>query len=236
MIQLDMVPMLQDNYGYLIVAEEVVLAVDPGEAEPLLEVLSERGERLGYILVTHHHWDHIGGVERVKRETGCLVIGPEDDRLPGLDRVVRGGETIQLGSLTIEVIATPGHTKSHICYYLPKEGILFSGDTLFSGGCGRVFEGTMEEMWQSLQRLIELPGETRLYCGHEYTLANLQFALTVESANQALVERFEWVRQMRAQGHPTLPSTLELERQTNPFLRALTAERFACLRVLKDRY
>ncbi len=247
-------PALSDNYIYLArePASGTVLVVDPAEAAPVIEALTARGWRLDAILNTHHHGDHTGGNLELKRRYGCPVIAAQSDRarIPGIDREVGDGSSYNFGSEIISVIETPGHTSGHIVFYLPTAGALFCGDTLFSLGCGRLFEGTAAQMWASLSRLSALPAQTKIYCAHEYTAVNACFALSLEPENLALRARAEEVQRLRNQGLPTLPSTLGLERATNPFLRAdqaalaaalgLTgadaAEVFAKIRQLKDRF
>ncbi len=218
------IPVLRDNYVYLArdPATGACAAVDPAVAGPVLAALDERGWRLSHILNTHHHHDHVGGNLELKRATGCVIVGNAEDaaRIPGIDRKVAGGDRFALGACTAEVIAVSGHTIGHIAYWFADAGVLFCGDTLFALGCGRLFEGTPEQMWQSLSRLRALPAHTRVYCAHEYTEANAAFALSVDPANAALVDRAEAVRAARRAGRPTVPSTIEEERRTNPFLRA----------------
>ena len=218
------IPVLRDNYVYLAYdgATGACAAVDPAIAAPVLKVLDERGWRLSHILNTHHHQDHVGGNLELKRATGCTVVGNAEDaaRIPGIDVRVRDGDRFAFGASTAEVIAVSGHTVGHIAYWFADAAALFCGDTLFALGCGRLFEGTPAQMWQSLSRLRALPGQTRVYCAHEYTEANAAFALTVAPANRVLVKRAAAVRAARRAGLPTVPSTMAEERQTNPFLRA----------------
>ncbi|HRK96787.1 MAG TPA: hydroxyacylglutathione hydrolase [Rhodospirillales bacterium] len=218
------IPVLRDNYVYLAHdgATGACAAVDPAVAEPVLAALDQRGWRLSHILNTHHHHDHVGGNLELKRRTGCTVVGNAEDaaRIPGIDVRVRDGDAYDLGASRAEVIAVSGHTIGHIAYWFADAGVLFCGDTLFALGCGRLFEGTAAQMWQSLSRLRALPDETRVYCAHEYTEANAAFALAVDPENAALADRAEAVRAARRAGRPTVPSTMAEERVTNPFLRA----------------
>jgi hydroxyacylglutathione hydrolase len=252
------VPAFSDNYIWLIecpAAPSRLVAVDPGDAEPVIGALQRRGASLAAILLTHHHPDHIGGVGALKREwPAAAVIGPDDARIEHRTRTARDGERCELSDLGLSfaILGIPGHTLSHIAFW--GHGALFCGDTLFSAGCGRMFEGTPEQMNASLARLAALPPSTAVYCGHEYTAANLKFALTVEPGNGNAQAYRERVLRLREAGHPTLPSTLALEIEVNPFLRCdipsvshaavqragkpLThpSEVFAILRAWKDQF
>lgn len=253
MLRLSALPALSDNYIWLLAdAAGHALVVDPGEAAPVEAALAREGLRLTAVLLTHHHDDHIGGAAALAARHAATVIAPHDARIPHADRRVGDGDRLTLTApvAAFEVIAVPGHTRSHVAY--AGEGLLFCGDTLFSLGCGRLFEGTPAEMLASLERLAALPDATRVCCGHEYTLANAAFALQVEPDNTALQARAAEARGLRAQARPTLPSTLGAERAANPFLRvdapavaAWTAaaahahtrvERFAALRTAKDAF
>lgn len=216
-------PCLTDNYGYLLHDSETgaTAAIDTPDADRIVTELEGRGWTLSHILNTHHHPDHAGGNLALKRRYGCTIVGPRSDagRIPGIDVGVGDGEVFELGSCRVEVTETPGHTRGHIVYYVPDANAAFVGDTLFALGCGRLFEGTPEQMWKSLQKICGWPDETRIFCAHEYTLANAEFALTVEPDNPALVARAREVAARRREGLPTVPSTLGLEKATNPFLR-----------------
>jgi hydroxyacylglutathione hydrolase len=215
---------LKDNYVYLLHDAEsgATAVVDPSVADPVLAALKETGWRLSHILNTHHHWDHTGGNAALKAATGAIVVGPlaDRERIPDIDIALGEGEHYAVGSEVAEIFDVPGHTRGHIAFWFPTSRALFCGDTLFTLGCGRMFEGTAAQMWHSLSKLRALPAQTRVYCGHEYTQANARFALTVEPGNRALVERAKSVDATRSQGHPTVPATLGEEVATNPFLRA----------------
>lgn len=232
------VPVLQDNYCYVLHHDSHVFAVDPGESAPVRAFLESRNWPLHTILLTHHHGDHMGGAEDLKAVYSCRIIGPlaEKARMPIIDQGVEDGEIITINGLTIHTIATPGHTSSHCVYWIPSLRTLFSGDTLFSLGCGRLFEGTAEQMYKSLRTISELPDDTLIYCGHEYTEANGRFALSVDPRNPDLIARMEEVRRLRQNDTPTLPVTLAMEKKTNPFLRTGSAGDFALLRHRKDSY
>jgi hydroxyacylglutathione hydrolase len=224
MLTIIQIPVLTDNYIYLIhdpVSGETA-AVDPALAQPVLDVLAKKGWQLTYILNTHHHWDHVGGNLELKQKTGCKIIAAQSDRyrIPGIDIGVNEDDVISLGLHTARIISTPGHTSGHIVYYFAEDGALFCGDTLFVMGCGRLFEGTPEQMWNSLQKLEALPPSTRIYCTHEYTQTNGRFALAVEPDSSQLQQKMIEVQQLRAENKPTVPSTIEQERATNPFFRA----------------
>ena len=220
MVDVIRIPAFKDNYIWLLRKGASAVVVDPGDALPVIEVLREKRMSLVAILITHHHKDHQGGVERLLSEwPDAEVAGPARESIAGLGRALLGGERLRIESLDLElrVIAAPGHTLGHVAYYAPDD--LFCGDTLFGGGCGRLFEGTPQAMYDSLMRLAALPDTTLVYCAHEYTEANLRFALAVEPRNRALRHRVEEVAVLRAKGLPTVPSTLALEKATNPFLR-----------------
>jgi len=254
MLKIIQIPVLTDNYIYLLhdTASGSTAVVDPALSQPVLDELKHQGWRLDWILNTHHHSDHVGGNLELKAKTGCQVIAAnsDKDRIPGFDKGVDDGDVIKIGQYAAKVLATPGHTSGHIVYYFADAAALFCGDTLFSMGCGRLFEGSAEQMWQSLQKLKALPGDTRIYCAHEYTQANGRFALTVEPENQALQQRMIEVNQLRRENRSTVPSILQQELDTNPFLRedSLALQRqinrkggtpvsvFAEIRRLKDHF
>ena len=215
---------LRDNYVYLLhdPDTDATAAVDPSEAAPVERALAETGWRLTHILNTHHHPDHTGGNLALKAKWDCTIVGPRADRarIPSIDIDLADGDEYAFGQQVARVFDVPGHTRGHIAFWFAGSRALFSGDTLFTLGCGRLFEGTPQQMWSSLSKLRALPPETRVFCGHEYTQANARFALTVEPGNAALVDRSHRVDQLRAAGRPTVPATMGEERATNPFLRA----------------
>ncbi|MCC5859421.1 MAG: hydroxyacylglutathione hydrolase [Ectothiorhodospiraceae bacterium] len=222
MITVKPVPAFNDNYIWLLQREGApdCVVVDPGDPVPVLNVLAEQDLALAGILITHHHPDHTGGVGELLEHRQVPVYGPAGETIPGRTQALREGDTVYLDALDLElgVLEVPGHTAGHIAYY--GQGMLFCGDTLFAGGCGRLFEGTPEQMYQSLEKLTGLPPDTRIYCAHEYTLANLRFAIRVNPGNTALQERLQQVEALRAADRCTLPSTIDEECRTNPFLRS----------------
>jgi hydroxyacylglutathione hydrolase len=224
MIVIDALPAFTDNYLWLLQEPRTkrCAVVDPGDAQPVLTWLAAHpGWQLSDILITHHHPDHVGGVVQLKAQCGARVHGPANENIPGRDNALADGDCIEVLGLSLQVFAVPGHTLGHIAYYhAAEQPLLFSGDTLFAGGCGRLFEGTAAQMQHSLQRLAQLPGNTLIYCTHEYTLSNLQFAQAVEPLNAQIAQRLAHVISLRAQGSITLPSNMALELATNPFLRA----------------
>ena len=215
---------LQDNFGVLLHDPETgaTAAIDAPETAAVESALKSTGWKLTDILVTHHHSDHTDGIPDLKRKYGCRVVGPraEANRIADLDETVAEGEVVKVGSLSAQVLETPGHTSGHISYWLKADKVAFVGDTLFSIGCGRVLEGSAEMMWNSLLKLRALPDETRFFCGHEYTASNVAYARTVEPNNSALSMRADEVAKLRAAGKPTLPATIGSEKRANPFLRA----------------
>ncbi len=234
------VPILTDNYAWLLRDSDTgaTAIVDPADAQPIIEAIEVAGGRLDLILLTHHHADHIAGVDEVRARFGCPVVGATADRhrLPKLDQAVSEGDTVRLGDAVARVIETPGHTRGQINYFFPDGDILLSGDTLFSLGCGRLSEGTPEEMYSSLRKLAGLPGDTKICCGHEYTENNARFALAVDPDNTELHTFVGKVEQLRAAGQPSVPSVLSDELKANPFLLAPDVASFASLRAKKDRF
>ncbi len=253
-LQIEQIPVLNDNYVYLIRDHESGLGgvVDPALSAPVLDRAKELGWSIDFILNTHHHGDHVGGNLVIKQETGCKIVGPRNDnkRIPGIDIEVGENDEFVLGQSVSKVIEVPGHTRGHIAYSFIQDHALFCGDSLFVLGCGRMFEGTPKQMWSSLTKLRELPDAMRVYCAHEYSQANAAFALSVDPLNQALQQKAQAIGALRAQDKPTVPSTLGEEKCCNPFLRAddptfagqlqmESAEPFRVfgkLRSLKDKY
>jgi hydroxyacylglutathione hydrolase len=251
---IDQFPCREDNFGVLIHDTEsgTTAAIDAPEFDAVKHKLAERGWKLDQILVTHHHADHVEGILPLKQAYGCTVTGPagEADKIPGIDRTVKEGDVVKVGTYDVEVLETPGHTLGHISYHIPAAKVAFVADTLFALGCGRVIEGTFPMMWSSLEKLLVLPDETVVYCGHEYTQSNARFALTIEPANSNLIARSREVDALRAEGKSTLPTSIGLEKRTNPFLRvnepavrdllempdAGAAEVFGEIRTRKDNF
>lgn len=230
---------LGDNLTYLYrYGQNESFVVDPGDSSPVLSVLKKEGLTLRTILVTHHHYDHTAGTADLKRRATCTVIGG-DKRISGIDNIVRDGQILTFGDKAVQVLATPGHTRTSVCYYMQPSGddspILWTGDTLFIGGCGRLLECDARSMWDSLGRLASLPDETLVYCGHDYTLENYEFALSIEPGNEAVRRRLDEIKQTCKQGGLTVPSTLLQERTTNVFLRADTPELKAALGMTQAR-
>jgi len=229
------IPALGDNFIYLYrYNQSDAFTADPSDGSLVLRAMKQHGLNLKMILLTHHHWDHVGGTEELKQKTGCKVIGADRRRIPGIDLVVADEQILPVGDRNVRVIATPGHTRTSVCYYMEpsagnEKGILWTGDTLFVGGCGRLLECNAQSMWDSLQKLASLPDDTLVYCGHDYTLENYEFASGIEPGNQIVKERLDQVRMLQNQGKLSVPSSVLLERSTNCFLRAGTPELKAAL-------
>ncbi len=231
--------MLSDNYVWLIHDAESgeTAAVDPSVADPVLTVAEAQGLRITQVLNTHWHPDHTGGNDAIRDATGCTITGPaEAERVSKMDRIVSEGDRIQVGGSEAIVWDIPAHTAGHIALYFENEGMIFVGDTMFAMGCGRLFEGTAEQMYANMQRIAALPDDVRIYCGHEYTLANARFAAHVDPGNADVARRLEQVSALRDAGEITLPTTVAEERATNPFVRARNAQEFAELRAAKDSF
>jgi len=240
MVEIVRIPALSDNYIWLMhdPASGETVVVDPAEADPVLAEAGARGWTITQIWNTHWHPDHTGGNAAIKAATGARITGPaaEAGKIPDLDAQVGEGDAARIGAIEARVMETPAHTAGHISYHLPSEAALFCGDTLFAMGCGRLFEGDAAQMHANLQRFAALPDDTRVYCAHEYTLSNGRFAAHAEPDNRAIAERLARVEAMRAAGEATVPSTIGEERETNPFMRASSAEALAALRTAKDGF
>lgn len=236
MLNVTLVPILEDNYTYILQSGGDVAIVDPGEAAPVIQKLEELGVKPSIIYNTHHHWDHVNGNKEIKQKYNCTIIGPkkDKDRIPEMDQGINDGDPISFGDESIEVIETVGHTKNHLCFHFPESKNLFCGDTLFSMGCGRLFEGNAEDMFKAFEELKKLPDDTKIYCGHEYTQSNGEFCLSVDADNSDLQTRMREVRELRENNKPTIPSTIGLEKKTNIFMRTKDAQEFKKYRDLKD--
>ena len=238
-IEIIRIPVLSDNYVWLVHEPESgeTMVVDPAVAAPVLAEADARGWKITQIWNTHWHPDHTGGNAEIKAATGCVITGPEAERerIPTLDVFVAGGDTVMLGDVAAQVLDVPAHTAGHIAFHFSNERAAFVGDTLFAMGCGRLFEGTADQMYSNMRKLEGLGDDNAVYCAHEYTLSNGRFALTVEPDNAALVERMAMVTEMRERGEPTVPTSIALERATNPFMRAASVAELAERRLAKDQ-
>ena len=239
-MKIKIIPCLKDNYSYLIIDEEnnIACVVDPSEAEPIIEYLEGTQIKLKFILNTHHHYDHVGGNQKLKEKYGASVIGytGDKDRIPGIDILVNDQETWAYKNFEAKIIHIPGHTLGHICFYFHKDESVFSGDTLFSLGCGRLFEGTYKQMFDSLKKLKELPKNTKVFCGHEYTLQNSKFCVFHDTNNKNLKNKINDIKIKLKAGLPTIPTTIKDELECNIFLRSDNIETFSKLRDLKDNF
>ena len=237
-IEVVRIPVLSDNYVWLVRESESgeVMVVDPAVAGPVLAKAEKLGWKITQIWNTHWHPDHTGGNAEIKAATSCIITGPEGEysRIPTLDVQVKGGDTVMLGAASAKVIDVPAHTAGHIAFHFAEDRAAFVGDTLFAMGCGRLFEGTADQMYSNMRKLEALGDDTAIYCAHEYTLSNGRFALTVEPDNEALVERMARVTAMRERGEATVPTSIALERATNPFMRARSVAELASRRAAKD--
>jgi hydroxyacylglutathione hydrolase len=238
MLEIVPVPAFSDNYLWLVHDSDsgATAVVDPGDAVPVLAEAERRGWSIGQVWNTHWHPDHTGGNLAIKEKTGATVSGPASEEIPGRDTALSEGDRVSLGEHVGRIIEVPGHTSGHIAIIFEEDAVAFVGDTLFAMGCGRLFEGTPQQMFQSLSRLAALPEETKLYCAHEYTLSNARFAAYAEPANRAIAERLATVEELRSNGTITVPTTVAEERQTNPFVRAGDWQEFARLRAGKDSF
>lgn len=232
-LEIKQIPVLRDNYIYMI-REPIsnhVAVIDPAVGQIVLQKAKQLNWNITHILNTHHHNDHVGGNLEIKKQTGCKIVGPLYDtkRIPGIDIEVRETQTFLFGQIECQILYLPGHTKGHVAYWFKKANALFCGDTLFSVGCGRVFEGTMKEMWESLLKIRSLPNETSVFCAHEYTEENIKFAISIDPNNQKLKEKQFEVKSLRDINHPTVPFKISEELEINPFLRADDTSLKACL-------
>ncbi|MDB4082414.1 hydroxyacylglutathione hydrolase [Candidatus Pelagibacter sp.] len=239
-MKIQIIPCLKDNYSYVIIDEEnnIACVVDPSESEPIIEYLESTKIKLKFILNTHHHYDHVGGNQKLKEKYGASIIGYKEDkeRIPGIDTLVTDQETWIYKNFEAKIIHIPGHTLGHICFYFYKNDLIFTGDTLFSLGCGRLFEGTYDQMFNSLMKIKELPKNTKVYCGHEYTLQNSKFCMVYDKDNTNLKTKINDIKIKLDAGLPTIPTTIKDELECNIFLRSQNVEAFSKLRDLKDNY
>ena len=239
-MRVEIIPCLQDNYSYLIIDDNnnSACVVDPGEAKPIVDYLKNKNIKLKYILNTHHHFDHIGGNEYLKKKFSSIVVGFNKDinRIPEIDILLEDNQIWKAQNFEAKIIHIPGHTKGHICFHFFQEKLVFTGDTLFSLGCGRIFEGTYKEMFESLNKIKSLPKETKIYCGHEYTLSNFKFCIKYNPDNKNLKKKGENIKKKIDNNLPTIPTTIKDELECNIFLRANDLESFSKLRDLKDNF
>ena len=235
----EIIPCLQDNYSYLIIDENNnACVIDPSEAKPVIDLVKRKKINLKYILNTHHHYDHIGGNEELKKKYSSIVVGYKDDaeRIPGINVLVENNQVWKNDNFEAKIIHIPGHTTGHISFHFFNEKLIFTGDTLFSLGCGKIFEGTYQEMFESLNKIKSLPADTKIYCGHEYTLQNSKFCIKHDPENTNLQNKMLEIAEKLEKAQPTIPSTLKDEIECNIFLRAKNVESFSKLRDLKDNF
>ncbi len=237
-LDIQIIPILKDNYAYLLRSGDVVGVVDPGEAGPIIGALEREGLSLDYVLNTHHHGDHVAGNRELLERYGAQLVAPaaEASKIGAVDVSLSEGDRFKFGNATAHILETAGHTMGGICYYFEENKVLFSGDTLFSLGCGRLFEGTPADMFRSFEKLNALPDDVLVYCGHEYTQSNATFCLHVDPENESLKARAVEIESLRAAGKPTIPVSLGTEKATNAFMKAKSADEFAALRTLKDYF
>ena len=239
-MKIEIIKCLQDNYSYIIIdpKNKNTCVVDPSESEPIINFLEKNNLQLNYILNTHHHYDHVGGNNKLKKKYNAKVVGFSDDykRIPEIDILLKDKEVWKEGNFEVKIIHIPGHTLGHICFYFYKENILFTGDTLFSLGCGRIFEGTYLQMFESLNKLKTLPLHTKIFCGHEYTLQNSKFCLMHDANNENLKKKIIEIKKKLNNNLPTIPSTIKEELDCNIFLKADSLQTFSKLRDLKDNF
>ena len=239
-MRVEIIPCLQDNYSYLIIDEsnKTASVVDPSEAKPIINFIEKENINLKYILNTHHHFDHVGGNKDLKKKYNSVVIGYKDDsnRIPEIDILLEDNQIWKAENFEAKIMHIPGHTTGHICFHFSKEKLLFTGDTLFSLGCGKLFEGTYEDMFRSLDKIKKLPQDTKIYCGHEYTLQNSKFCIEYDPENINLKNKIKEIKKKLENSLPTIPSILKDEMECNIFLRAKNVESFSKLRDLKDNF
>ena len=239
-MKIEIIKCLQDNYSYIVIdpKNKNTCVVDPSESEPIINFLEKNNLQLNYILNTHHHYDHVGGNNKLKKKYNAKVVGFSDDykRIPEIDILLKDEEVWKEGNFEVKIIHIPGHTLGHICFYFYKENILFTGDTLFSLGCGRIFEGTYLQMFESLNKLKTLPLHTKIFCGHEYTLQNSKFCLMHDANNENLKKKIIEIKRKLNNNLPTIPSTIKEELDCNIFLKADSLQTFSKLRDLKDNF
>ena len=239
-MKVEIIKCLQDNYSYIILDEknQIACVIDPSEAQPIINFVEEKKIQLKYILNTHHHYDHIGGNEELKKKYDSKIVGFKEDRnrIPGINEFVENNQIWKADNFEAKIFHVPGHTSGHIAYHFYKEKKIFTGDTLFSLGCGRIFEGTYEQMFNSLKKIKSLPKDTEIYCGHEYTLQNSNFCATHDANNLLLKNKITKIKKRLENGMPTVPTTLDEEMQCNIFLKAKDLQAFSKLRDLKDNF
>tara|TARA_B110000263_G_scaffold143757_1_gene124723 strand:- start:92 stop:811 length:720 start_codon:yes stop_codon:yes gene_type:complete len=239
-MKIEIIPCLQDNYAYLIIDEKknIGCVIDPSESAPIIEYLEKNKINLKFILNTHHHFDHVGGNKKLKEKYGANVIGfkGDKDKIPGIDILVDDQEIWKYESFESKIIHIPGHTLGHVCFYFYNDKSIFTGDTLFSLGCGRIFEGTYSQMYESLKKIKDLPQDTKVFCGHEYTIQNSKFCMLHDKNNENLKNKIKEVEKKLQNNLPTIPSTIKEELECNVFLRSNNIETFSKLRDLKDNF
>jgi hydroxyacylglutathione hydrolase len=239
-MKIEIIPCLQDNYAYLIIDEKknIGCVIDPSESAPIIEYLEKNKINLKFILNTHHHFDHVGGNKKLKEKYGANVIGfkGDKDKIPGIDILVDDQEIWKYESFESKIIHIPGHTLGHVCFYFYNDKSVFTGDTLFSLGCGRIFEGTYSQMYESLKKIKDLPQDTKVFCGHEYTIQNSKFCMLHDKNNENLKKKIKEVKKKLQNNLPTIPSTIKEELECNIFLRSNNIETFSKLRDLKDNF
>tara|TARA_Y100000590_G_scaffold350676_1_gene402679 strand:- start:277 stop:996 length:720 start_codon:yes stop_codon:yes gene_type:complete len=239
-MEIEIIKCLQDNYSYLLIDKinNSACVIDPSDSEPVISCVEKNNINLKFILNTHHHFDHIGGNKDLKKKYKCKVIGfiKDKDRIPEIDITLNDRDIWENGNFEAKIYHVPGHTSGHVCFHFYKQNILFTGDTLFSLGCGRIFEGTYNQMFSSLQLIKSFPLETKIYCGHEYTLKNSEFCISHDKKNPALIRKIELIKEAVNSGLPSIPSTIREELDCNIFLRAKDVASFSKLRDLKDKF